>query len=83
MISPFLSYNAGYAKQVEKALFFWFHGVFKAASAQFELWRPVLQITVYFAFFLHVFPVIDLLQHPVHYNDRIVLRVILNPVSVN
>ena len=26
---------------------------------------------MYFAFFTHVFPVIDLLQHPVHYNDRI------------
>lgn len=32
-----------------------------------------------FCVFTHVFPVIDLfdlLQHPVHYNDRIVLRVI-------
>ena len=38
------SYNAGYAKQreVEKPSFLVL-GVFKAASARFELWRPVLQ----------------------------------------
>ena len=74
------SYNAGYAKHrgVKKPSFPVL-GVFKAASAQSELRRPVFTITVYFAFFTHVFPVIDLfdlLQHPIHYNDRIVLRVI-------
>lgn len=38
------SYNAGYAKHrgVEKTSFLVL-GVFKAASAQSELWRPVLQ----------------------------------------
>ena len=38
------SYNAGYAKRrgVEKPSFLVL-GVFKAASAQSELWRPVLQ----------------------------------------
>ena len=39
-----LSYNAGYAKHrgVKKPSFLVL-GVFKAASARFELWRPVLQ----------------------------------------
>lgn len=38
------SYNAGYAKhgEAEKPSFLVL-GVFKAASARFELWRPVLQ----------------------------------------
>lgn len=38
------SYNAGYAKHrgVEKPSFLVL-GVFKAARARFELWRPVLQ----------------------------------------
>ena len=38
------SYNVGYAKQrgVEKPSFLVL-GVFKAASARSELWRPVLQ----------------------------------------
>ena len=43
LISMF-SYNAGYAKYrgVEKPSFLVL-GVFKAVSARFELWRPVLQ----------------------------------------
>ena len=49
------SYNAGYAKRrgVEKPSFLVL-GVFKAASAQSELWRPVLQELCILRF-LHTF----------------------------